>query len=68
MKELRSVRAISAVMSKLFSTKYLLVTNVTSFGLLMGAADVTVQQLDRLQHRNDGKLFKHDWHRTGKHI
>lgn len=52
---------------KLFSPRYLFATNVTSFGLLMGAGDIAVQQLVRLQlpepQRRD---VKHDWARTGQ--
>lgn len=53
-------------MKRLFSTKYILVTNTVSFGLLMGFADCAVQTIERqIEDKEQRKSRRHDWARTG---
>jgi hypothetical protein len=53
-------------MTRLFSSKYIVVTNTVSFGLLMGFADCAVQTIERqIADKEERKSRRHDWARTG---
>jgi hypothetical protein len=63
------VSVCRSAVKRLFSSKYLLVTNTVSYGLLMGFADCAVQTVERqIVDKEQRKFKRHDWERTGKKL
>ncbi|KAK2179291.1 hypothetical protein NP493_501g02002 [Ridgeia piscesae] len=62
-----AVSVVAKAVGRLFSSRYLFVTNTVSYGVLMTAGDAAVQGIERVLARSKGKpLADYDWRRTGR--
>ena len=62
-----AVSVVAKAVGRLFSSRYLFVTNTVSYGVLMTAGDAAVQGIERVVARSKGRpLADYDWRRTGK--
>ncbi|KAI0209060.1 Mpv17-like protein 2 [Lamellibrachia satsuma] len=58
---------VAKAVGRLFSRRYLFVTNTVSYGLLMTAGDAAVQGIERMVSRSKGGPQPvYDWRRTGR--